>query len=254
MPDALPALRASVERLASLVEPLDDAAVAGSAYPTEWTVADVLSHLGSGAVIWRRIVADGLAGQDTPDDFNQGVWDEWNAKAPRAQADDALAADAELITYLDSVPAADRAGLDVSLGPMQLDWEGAMRMRMGEHVVHEWDVAVALDPSATLAADGAEILVDNLEQVAGWANKPVGTPATLTVATTDPERSFTITVTDDSVTMAATTDPVAEPTLTMPAESFVRLVYGRLDPAHTPASVTGHTAELDRLRQVFPGF
>jgi uncharacterized protein (TIGR03083 family) len=253
MPDSLPALRTSVERLASLVEPLDDAAVAGSAYPTEWTVADVLSHLGSGAIIWRRIVTDALAGQDTPDGFNQGVWDEWNAKAPRAQADDALAADAALIAYLDSVPAADQEGLDVSLGPMQLDWDGLMYMRMAEHVVHEWDVAVALDPSTTLAADGTALIVDSLEQVAGWANKPVGTPATVAVATTAPERSFALTITDDSVSLAPT-DSAGEPTLTMPAESLVRLIYGRLDPAHTPAAVSGDAAELDRLRQVFPGF
>jgi hypothetical protein len=40
----------------------------------------------------------------------------------------------------------------------------------------------------------------------------------------------------------------------MPAEAFVRLVYGRLDPAHTPASITGDPADLDHLRQVFTGF
>ena len=36
---------------------------------------------------------DVRAGRETPDDFAPSVWDEWNAKTPRAQADDALAAD-----------------------------------------------------------------------------------------------------------------------------------------------------------------
>jgi hypothetical protein len=45
-------------------------------------------------------------------------------------------------------------------------------------------------------------------------------------------------------------DPPA-PDLELPAEAFVRLVYGRLDPAHTPP-VSG-TADLDELRSVFPG-
>ena len=42
--------------------------------------------------------------------------------------------------------------------------------------------------------------------------------------------------------------------LTLPAEAFLRLVYGRLDPAHTPSSVTGDTGRLADLRKAFPGF
>jgi hypothetical protein len=40
--------------------------------------------------------------------------------------------------------------------------------------------------------------------------------------------------------------------LEIPAESFVRLVYGRLDPSHTPSVVGDH--HLDELRRNFPGF
>ena len=39
----------------------------------------------------------------------------------------------------------------------------------------------------------------------------------------------------------------------LPAEAFSRLVYGRLDPDHTPA-FTGDAALLDTLRRVFPAF
>jgi len=45
----LGALRASVEHLPSVVEPLSDAQLDEPAYPAEWTIADVLSHIGSGA-------------------------------------------------------------------------------------------------------------------------------------------------------------------------------------------------------------
>ena len=34
------------------------------AYPSEWTIADVLSHVGSGAVIMQRRLDDSLAGRD----------------------------------------------------------------------------------------------------------------------------------------------------------------------------------------------
>jgi hypothetical protein len=39
----------------------------------------------------------------------------------------------------------------------------------------------------------------------------------------------------------------------MPAEAFIRLLYGRLDPAHTPP-VESTGVDLDELRQLFPGF
>ena len=45
----LEALVTSQRRLRDVVAPLDDQAIAGPAYPKEWTVAQVLSHLGSGA-------------------------------------------------------------------------------------------------------------------------------------------------------------------------------------------------------------
>ena len=39
----------------------------------------------------------------------------------------------------------------------------------------------------------------------------------------------------------------------MPAEAFIRLVYGRLDDAHT-GDVEVDGCDLDDLRAVFPGF
>ena len=51
---------------------------------------------------------------------------------------------------------------------------------------------------------------------------------------------------------AAITVPVGE--VSMPAEALLRLAYGRLDAAHTPAAVRGDAADLDTLRAIFPGF
>jgi hypothetical protein len=48
-------------------------------------------------------------------------------------------------------------------------------------------------------------------------------------------------------------DLVAMPDLELPSEAFIRLVYGRLDPGHTPA-VSGSASLLDELRRAFPGF
>lgn len=247
----LHALVASTARLARLVAPLTDAELAAPSYASEWSIADVLSHLGSGAVILRRRLDDALAGKDMPDDFAPSVWDEWNAKSPRAKADDALAADADAVVRLESLTADERSTLVVAVGPLQLDATAFVALRLNEHVLHTWDVAVALDPSATLPSDPAALCVDNLGLIARYTAKPDGTQRTITVRTTDPARSFAITLDPDSVSFG----PAAEPDdgdVVLPAEAFVRLVYGRLDTGHTPAGVTGE-ATLDELRRVFPG-
>ncbi len=252
MPDALSPLHSSVDRLTGLVRPLDDATLTRKAYPTEWTIADVLSHLGSAAVIMQRSVDDALAGTVKPDDFNQGVWDVWNAKSPRAKADDSLAADQALMARLDAVSPDERARFKSSLGPFDLDWDAFVGMRLNEHLLHGWDVAVTLDPASTLAPDGSAVVVDNLGLIGRFAAKPSGDPRTIMIGTTDPVRSFTVTVEADSAALAGG-GGAGTPDVSMPAECLIRLVYGRLDGGHTPEAVTGEPSTLDQLRAVFPG-
>ena len=253
MPDTLNALRSSVDRLVVLVLPLDDDAIALKAYPSEWSIADVLSHLGSGAVIMQRSLEDALSGAAKPDDFNQRVWDEWNARAPRAKVDDALAADAALMGRLKAVGAEDREHFRSTLGPFELDWDAFIGLRLNEHLLHEWDVAVTLDPSATLAPDGATVVVDNLDLIGRFAARGTGDPGTITIGTTEPKRSFAVTIKADGAAFARA-ELAGQPDVSMPAESVVRLVYGRLDPEHTPQTVVAEPATLDQLRAVFPGF
>jgi uncharacterized protein (TIGR03083 family) len=252
MPDAIHALRSSVDRLAALVRPLDDTSLIAQSYPTEWTIADVVSHIASGAVISLRRLQATLDNADPPDDFNQQVWDEWNAKSPRAKADDGLAADAELMAALEATTPEDRARFKSAMGPFELDWDAFVGMRLNEHLLHEWDVAVALDATVPLAQDGAEIVIDNLELIARFTSKPKGDPKEIRVGTTDPDRSFVVTVEPERVEFTAV-KPGDKPEISMPAESLIRLVYGRLDPEHTPPSVVGERVLVDQLRSLFPG-
>src|SRR5689334_11638344 len=238
MSDALGALRSSTDRLTDLVTGLDDDGVAHPAYPTEWTISDVLSHLGSGAEIWVRRIDDALAGGQTPEDFPAQVWARWDAETQRQKADDGIAAGQAFLDRLMAMPEEERAALRIDLGPLDLDHDAFLRLRLNEQLLHEWDVAVALDPAATLGADGVDHVVDNLEQVAGWTAKAVGTPRVVTVETADPDRAFTIDISGEAVTFTRGAT-AAVTTLTMPSEAFVRLVYGRLDPDHTPSSVGG---------------
>ena len=135
---------------------------------------------------------------------------------------------------------------------MDLDIAGLARMRLSEHAIHTWDIAVALDPAATVAADAVGLLIDTLDQVAGWTAKPEGRQLKLAVSTTSPERHFLL-ETGETVTLVAAGQDDSLPQLRLPAEAFVRLGYGRLDAAHTPPVET-RQVDLDELRTIFPGF
>jgi uncharacterized protein (TIGR03083 family) len=244
------ALRSSVTRLNHLASQISDEELTGPAYPAEWTNAQVLSHLGSGAVITQRRLEDALAGRATPDDFAQGVWDTWNAKSPVAQRDDALAADAALMDRIQATTEGERDGFTTSMGPMELGFAEFVGMRLNEHAFHTWDLEVVRDPLAVLPPEVTPLVVDNLGLVARFTAKPNGQTTTITVKTTAPERGFTIDVTPDHVTLrdgAATDDA----DLALPAEAFARLVYGRLDANHAPPGLD--VGALDRMRAVFPG-
>ena len=247
----LEVLRSSADRLRALIAPLDDDDLEKGAYPTEWNIADVLSHLGSGAVIQQRRMDDALAGQAMPDDFAPTVWEDWNAKSPRAKADDSLEADRALIERLESLSDADRARFRLEMGPLTFDFDGFVAIRLNEHAFHTWDIEAAVDPAATIPVDAAALVVDNLELVARFTAKPTGSTHAVIVETTTPRRRFIIDLSADAVTLSTGVGDTP-PDLMLPAEAFARLVYGRLDPEHTPPVDRGERA-LEELRRVFPG-
>lgn len=245
----LDALRFSGDRLRKVATGLSDADLAGQAYPEEWTVAQVLSHLGSGAAIMQRQLEDALAGQTTPDDFPSSVWDVWNAKSPRAQRDDSLAAEDALLNRLEASTREERIRFVMSMGPTTLGFTDLVALRLNEHAFHTWDVEVAGDPGATIPAEITELVIDNLDLVARYTAKPTGDTKSITVATTRPERGFTIDLTVEAVTFQARPHAAAAD-LELPAEAFARLVYGRLSRDVAPGR---NEAALDLLRRVFPG-
>src|ERR1700678_2693299 len=84
------ALRHSHDRLQAAAGPLDLAQLEQLSYASEWSIAQVLSHLGSQAEIFGLSRDAGLTGQDAPGrEAFPPIWDVWNAKSPQAQASDA---------------------------------------------------------------------------------------------------------------------------------------------------------------------
>lgn len=253
-------LRESYDRLDSLVRPLTAEQVRAQSYDTEWSIAQVVSHLGSGAEISLLTLPAALGeGEPVGREAFPAVWDVWNTKSPDEQAADGLASDERHVRTLEALTDEQLANVDMDFfGMMRLDAVGLVRMRLSEHAMHTWDVEVVGDPAATVQQAAVDLLIDGMPSfVLRRASKPPAGPFSVRITTTDPARDYLLTA-DESV---AITDwpgdadaPGDVPHVTMPAEALLRLFYGRLDPEHTPASVSGDADALNTLRAMFPGF
>ena len=250
MSDPIATLRASHERLAALVEPLTPDQVTAQAYPIEWSIAQAMSHLGSAPRSWATTSMPG-----SPARTRRAVRSPSRSGMPELQASPtsrpATRWPRTVRWWSGSRPSpttsAPRSGSSCSASTStSTAWPST---RLNEHTLHSWDVAVTLDPSATLALDSTALVVDNLGAIVRWTGKASEGGPTVHVVTNSPDRSFTLSLADP---VSLTDGEGGEAELRLPAEALVRLVYGRLDPDHTPAlSVTG--VDLDDLRRTFPG-
>ena len=253
----LGSLRRSHDHVAAQVQALPPADLEARSYCPEWTIADVLSHLGSQAEIFSLFVDAGLRGGDAPDQSAfQPVWDSWNSRAPGDQAADSVTANEQFVSRLENLEGDALRSFRLDLFGMSLDAAGLLRMRLSEHAVHAWDIAVAFDPTAVIAPDAVDLLIDGLPELAARVGKPAPEPATVTVRTSEPDRLFALQT--DGVSLepqAGTADGADDVWIELPAEALVRLVYGRLDGVHRGAEpVTAPTVSLEELRSLFPGF
>jgi uncharacterized protein (TIGR03083 family) len=246
------AVRASHDRVAGIVAGLDADGLRAQSYDTEWSVADVLSHLGSGAEIFTLYIEAGVTGGDppAPEDFKP-IWEAWNARSPEEQAERSLAVNEALVARAESLTPEQRSAFQVLMfGRMPMDLAGVLGMRLSEHALHTWDIAVMLDPAAKVAPDAVDLLVDRLAMMVGFMGRQAPAPVAVAVTTTSPERAFTLDTGGVALAPAAAGDaPTAS--LALPAEAFLRLIYGRLDDA-TEVAASGVT--LPELKSVFPGF
>jgi uncharacterized protein (TIGR03083 family) len=250
------ALRATHDDLAAQVPGLSDTQLATRSGAVEWPVAQVLSHLGSGAEIGLATLSAVVSGSAIPgSDVNQGVWDRWNAMRPKDQAAEFLDHDARLVAAYEALPSEQRENLQADLGFATLSFAALVGLRLNEAVQHSWDVRVAFNPDAALPADAAQLLAEHLAGELAFLTGFIGKADALAEpAVVEIEGSRFGLVIGDRV---GVTDAVANPTTTFvgPLEAALRLIAGRLTPSHTPAGVEViGTLTLDDLREVFPGY
>ncbi|MGI3780743.1 MAG: maleylpyruvate isomerase family mycothiol-dependent enzyme [Janthinobacterium lividum] len=244
-------VRSSHDRFAGLLRPLTQAEVVGPSYAAEWSIADTASHLGSQAEIFGLFLDAGLAGRPAPGgEVFPPIWERWNALPPIEQVRQSVDVNEAFVSRVEQTPDEQRDRFSLAAFGTDLDLGGLMAMRLGELALHTWDIAVALDATATVSADAVDLLIDQLPVTAARTGKASTGAKPVGLVTTDPARTFVLDV-GDAVTLQPSPEPGADPLL-LPAEGLVRLVYGRLDADHTPAGVD--EARLADLRPVFPGF
>lgn len=237
-----------------MVRPLTPDQLRSQSYDTEWSIAQVLSHLGSQAELFMGWLSAAVERTEPPGrESMQPVWDAWNGRSPEEQAGDSLEYNERLVRRFEALTDDQLAGMHLSLFGMELDAVGLARLRLAEHALHTWDIGVALDPAAQVAPESVALLIDALGFIAKRAGKPQGTTFRLHVRTSEPERDLLLHVAGE-VSIAGWDGGAADGELRIPAEGFLRLVYGRLDPDHAPAvAITAQNVTLDNLRQIFPG-
>jgi uncharacterized protein (TIGR03083 family) len=251
-------LRQSHDHLAGVMAGLSASQVAGPSYCSEWSVAQVLSHLGSGAEIGLTNLEAMLANEPAPPrEKYQEIWARWDAKSPADMAADALVSDEAHISRLEGLSDSELNGLSTQFAGRTLDAAGIVGMRLAEHSVHTWDVESTVKPDATVQQGAVDLVVDLLPGRMGRlgsGKKPQATPVDLEVHASAPERTCKLSVSEEAVSMSPETGGTTG-RLNLPSEALLRLTYGRLDPDHTPAGVSVEgPVSLDELRELFPGF
>jgi len=252
---AISTLRRSHDRLTALLQGLDADGIRQESYDAGWPIAQVASHLGSQAEVFGLVLEAGLTGNDVPDmPAVHQIWARWDGSTPEEQVKASLEANEAFLAGVESLSPEDQERFTAEMFGTEVDLNQLVAMKLSEHAIHTWDVATALDPAATVSDDAVALLLDDVPALAAQVGTPTTEPTTIAVTVTDPERRYLV-VTGPAVSVAAIEDNADDGTdasLRLPAEAFLRLVYGRLDPTHVPAGVI-EGAELETLRTVFRG-
>lgn len=226
---------------------------------SEWSVAQVLSHLGSGSELAEAALQAALDGTDAPtDDDNKTVWARWDALGPVEQRDEALARATASVAALENLDAAQRESLQVAMSflPAPVSVASFAGLRLSEWSLHGWDVRVAADPAAGLLEESALLVLDlwsgELSFLTGFLAKTEHVPAPAVVDLAG--SGYLLTLSSDGASMG-TSEGEATAVFTGPVEAAVRLLNGRLRPEFTPPSVeVSGAVSLETLREVFPGY
>jgi uncharacterized protein (TIGR03083 family) len=230
---------AETSKLADIAGGLDES----TTVPTcpEWTVRDLVTHVGRGHR-WATGIVEGrltsppkFSTADAPAD--QAAWAEWLTSGAAALVD-----------------AIREIGADYPVWTWQRDRTAGfwLRRMLHDELVHRFDVELVAgglgQVAADLAADGVSDMLETAATLsrAEWANDfaLAGAGETLRFAATDHPAVWIAERATDGVTWREG-DGAAGVSVSAPARELLLLLNRRIEPEHDGVEVTGDRAELD---------
>jgi uncharacterized protein (TIGR03083 family) len=226
---------------------------------TQWQVQDVVAHLVGVAEFYAGTVARGLRGETSPPAGRAPAGASTGASAAEGIAQRSIAARKSLGDQLLATFAATGdhlnqtlAGLTPGERPIPCYHPGGMvaaenfiELRLKELAVHEWDIRAALEPAPRLSpACFAAILATISESIASgslrwafWSGPAPATPVRyhFAIAGQGPTRPDLV-VDGTTIRMEDVGTAPPEVTFDCDTETYILLVYGRLDLAAAIAS------------------
>jgi uncharacterized protein (TIGR03083 family) len=250
--DRLQVLQSESERIKQYLHALPPEALSKPSACTQWQVQDVIAHLIGVAETYASSVSRGLQGDTGP----------LPGRLPAGQATAALSAESiaqrsiaarqtlgdQLLATFDA--ANDRLNsLLAGLQPEQQDMpcyhpggivkaRNFMDLRLKELAVHEWDIRAALEPEAHVSPASIPAIMTTIsESIASgslrwafWSGPYLTTPVRYRFVVTGLGPSQTdIVVERNTLRMEDAGDTTARVTMRCDTETYVLLVYGRLD-------------------------
>jgi uncharacterized protein (TIGR03083 family) len=226
----------------------------------DWQVYQVVSHLGSQPEIHAAALRSGLRGAPPmTDEERKAIWAHFDSLQPGqvlAEYRRTNGAYIELVDWLTEAELGQKIPWFLGDTPLA----GVLAARLNEQTLHSWDIRSVRDPSATLTADNLPTLLDFNQAALGRLAKPERAPTlhgqTIQLLLHEPDEALVLQVGPHGVTTTPGQAASADLTLELPAEAFLRLIWGRLDLAQALAS---GQARLDRpeaaaeLQALFPG-
>ncbi len=217
---------------------------------SEWCVADVVAHLVDNGKNYAPRIIRALQGDASPDDLSprraQGSVDPVSSAqriiALRKQFSEP---DALLPEFLVANRAFREAMAMVGSG----DWyksvyrpagseaiSDLVDMGLAELTLHGWDIRSQFDPSVALSPEGLPVVVERIAQrPRQWSFKEGASPLPFRyrfeVATPAPYLADVV-VTEVEQYMEVASDKKADIIFSCDGETYVMLMYGRVDPSH----------------------
>ncbi|HZR97264.1 MAG TPA: maleylpyruvate isomerase family mycothiol-dependent enzyme [Chloroflexota bacterium] len=228
-----------------------------------WAVRDVAGHLAQGAERAPVVVRHALEGTPPPDLSPEDRAARFRVMRALSGPELAERFPRDIDTVFRLLESADDAALQtmvtVPAGPHTLVQFATQRL--SEAALHHWDIRAPRDAAATLRPEAAALLVDYLlGRMARMVDpdRARGLDVTYHCALDGPGGGpVSLTLRDGAASATRGAPAAAAATLTLPVETWIRLVWGRLDLAAAldsgRARFSGLRTEALALQDLFPG-